>query len=131
MLDKIKVTKNCRGYLDSSDRSLLGDESYECATLALSLGVPQHCAFFYRAVPRKQRPNIVLRQLLVEHAHEQLPLCGRENALLKAANIILLTLLLSSTVDKYTQFYCIKLAVDVIVFYISHNRLFIIYHLKY
>ena len=40
-------------------------------TFTLSIGVPQHGAFFYRAVRTKHHPDVILRALLRQHPHKQ------------------------------------------------------------
>ena len=42
-------------------------------TFTLSIGIPQHGAFFYRAVRAKHHPDVILRALLRQHPYEQLP----------------------------------------------------------
>jgi hypothetical protein len=57
--------------LDSIYGTLFRCVGNKSTAFTLSIGVPQHGAFFYRAVRTKHHPDVILRALLRQHPHEQ------------------------------------------------------------
>lgn len=61
---------------DGVDRVLLTSEGNEGTGFTLPGAIPQHRAFLDHPVDAEHVPNIVLRELLRQHADEQLALCN-------------------------------------------------------